>query len=124
MADGCPGFGGTDDVSSSPVVEWYAVVGRRWMRPQRIWSMNLDLATHVKDWTTDEQYLHLMDMAIRQEAVLFQHKDEQHMVELTLARGPQLTGKDERSMVSITLLESNDLDWVRDETQFSNAVVT
>jgi hypothetical protein len=113
-----------EEEDSSPVVEWYAVVARRWMRPQRVWSMVIDLSEKHKDHTQQELFEHLMSLAIQQEAILFQHRDEQHMVELTLSRGPQLTGEDKSTMVNVTLLESNDLDWTGDRTQFNSGIVS
>lgn len=94
----------------SPVIEWYAVVARRWLRPQRTWFVRIGLEQKEKDWTIEQQYEHLMNLSLRQEGIVFEHKDEKHMVELTLLRGPSKLGRDDRMMLDVTLLESQDLD--------------
>lgn len=93
----------------SPQIEWHAAVARRWLRPQRYWRVNLDMTRDVKDHPMAEQLEHLNQMATKQEAVIFQHQDQQYMVEVIVHRGPEMTGRDRGSKKTVTLLEANDL---------------
>jgi hypothetical protein len=99
-----------DDVATSPVIEWHTVVARRWLRPQRTWRVQLNLTEKTKDWTVDNQYDHLVNLAALQEGVLFQHQDTENVVELIVMGYTEKSGKDQRRIVQVTLLESQDLD--------------
>lgn len=99
-----------DDPEQAPMVEWHAVVARRWLRPQRIWRARLDLTNTTKDWPTEKLEEHLFNMSVAQEAVVFQKDDRHYMVEIVMRTGPQKTGRDKRYIRSVTLMEANDLD--------------
>lgn len=101
---------GSGAVTDSPVIEWHAVVARRWLRPQRTWRLQLDLSEKTKDWPVQAQYEHIFQIATNQEAVVFQVNDEQYMVELVMDSGPRKSGRDKRRLMNITLMEANDLD--------------
>lgn len=96
--------------SISPVIKWHSVIARRWLRPQRVWTLDLNLSAKIKDYTIEQQLRHLIDIATNQEAVVFEHQDDKYMADLVAINTRQLTGRDERSTVRITLMEANDLD--------------
>lgn len=100
--------GPTDSVS--PVIKWHAVVARRWLRPQRVWTLDLNLTARVKDYTLEQQLRHLVEVSANQEAVVFEHQDDKFMVDLVALSTQQNTGRDEEAMVRVTLMEANDLD--------------
>lgn len=98
------------DINESPYIRWHSVIARRWLRPQRMWRMSLDLTSKTKDHPVEEQRKRLNAIADKQEAVVFEHNDEHFMVEMILLGANQKSGRDESNAVSVTLLEANDLD--------------
>lgn len=97
------------DKNESPYIRWHSVIARRWLRPQRMWRMALDLTSKVKDHPVEEQRKRLSAIADKQEAVVFEHNNEHFMVEMILLGANQKTGRNEANEISITLLEANDL---------------
>lgn len=94
------------DEETTPIIKWHSAISRRWLRPQRVWTLTLDLTAKVKDWPIEEQIQHLDDISTTQESVVFQHQEDQFIVDLIMLGVRQKTGRDHSATATVTLIDA------------------
>lgn len=92
----------------SPVIEWYAIVGRKWMRPQRIWRFAVDATTANKDYSEQKIIDILNYCSTKKGAVPFVHKGELVMVDVTSANGSDAAGNEALFMRNVICIETDE----------------
>ena len=90
-------------------LQWMSLVARRYLRPQRQWTVPLDLTRSYKGFTTIQNLAFLTALAVRQTGVFFQIGQEQYVVDIVSLGGRRHSGPDESSQLSLNLVESFDV---------------
>lgn len=101
------------DPLNYPKLEWHQVIVRRYLRPQRQFTVFLDIHDDPNGgengYTADQQWHFLEALAISQLGIIFQPDDTQYTCDLVALSRTMMSGKDRSYNVNMTLIESFDL---------------
>jgi hypothetical protein len=90
------------------IIEWRTIIARKWMRPVRIWTAQIDANTAIKG-VSEQRVLELLDgMCLKKEGVPFVHGDKFNIVDVTRLDGTDMTGLQPQGSRTITLLQHLD----------------
>ena len=93
----------------SPSIEWYTLIARKFLRPVRTWSFQIDCSTANKDFTEQEMIKLLERIALTPGAQPFVHQNDYYMVDMTVTKGTDRLGKETSSIRTLTLVETDEV---------------
>lgn len=93
------------------LIEWRTIIARKWMRPVRIWTAQIDAANALKG-VSEQGVLDLLDgMCLKKAGVPFVHGDKFNIVDVTRLDGTDMTGLQPYGSRTLTLLQHTDFTY-------------
>jgi len=95
--------------TARPVIRWFTLAVRQYLRPNRTWRMVLDL-TKNEDYSADELADKLDELALTKRAIEFVHQNRLYKVEIVSLDVDESTGGTDLSyQARVDLVESNEM---------------
>ena len=93
----------------SPYLEWFALVGRKFLTPVRTWRFTVDLTQPIKGYTYEDAAQLLVNIAATPGPVPFVLKNKLYMADMTVQSGADKSGHAPRGQRTITLEEFDEV---------------
>lgn len=99
-----------DDPYARPILRWFSLIVRRFLRPNRTWRVVLSMVGKNQDYTPTELADNLYNIVLTPHATQFVHANEQQMVELVALEFRETVGPTKRAYeATVNLVESHEL---------------
>ncbi len=103
--------GDPDSDFTGAAIEWYTLIARQWMRPNRIWSFRINAQTAIKG-VSEERVLEFLDeICLQKNGVPLVTGDKFHIVDVTQLTGSNEAGLSPRGVRTITCMEMTDITY-------------
>lgn len=102
-------YGDPANVFATPVMKWFTLIGRKWMRPVRVWTFQVDATQAYNAKSTRKIRDAILAAATKKGAVPLVVNSETFMVELTSDDGNIRASLDYSGYVNLTAVESTEL---------------
>lgn len=99
-------YGDLNDLYSSPVIKWYTIVARKWMRPVRVFTFQVDASTAYKNSSTKDVRDAIESAIMNQGAVPLVIAGDTYMVEISSDNGNLRASLDYSGYINLTAVES------------------
>ena len=100
-----------DSETSGAVIEWYTLLCRKWMRPNRVWSFRINMATAIKG-VSEHGVAEILDsICLKKSGVPMVTGDHFYIVDVTQLGGSDEAGLNPRGYRTITCLEMTDVTY-------------
>ncbi len=96
---------------SGAVIEWYTLIARKWMRPNRIWSFRVNAQTAIKGLSETAVFDLLDGICLKKSGVPMVTGDHFYIVDVTQLGGTDDPGLTPRGVRTITCLEMTDITY-------------
>lgn len=93
------------------VIQWRTIIGRKWMRPNRIWTFTIDATAAIKGMSEQGVLDFLDTICLKKGGVPLVTGDQFYIVDVTRLEGPQDAGLSPRGTRQVTCLEFTDVTY-------------
>lgn len=90
---------------TSPNIEWYALIGRKWMRPVRVWTFQVDGTQPLKGMSETAARSIIFDAATKKGGVTLVIGDQIYVVDVTSDVSNREAGISEDGYINVTCVE-------------------
>jgi hypothetical protein len=98
-------YGDPGSNTSTPVVEWFALIGRKWMRPVRVWTFQIDGTQPIKGTSQTSARQVVFDAATKKGGVSLVIGDRTYIVDVTSDVSNREAGISEAGFINVTCVE-------------------
>jgi hypothetical protein len=103
-------YGDPDDDYSTPLVEWYTLVGRKWMRANLVFSFTANLTQPHNDVSTYDMFRAIQDAATKKGASTLVINNQRFDVDVTQANGNIAPDLQFSSYMTVSAAETTEID--------------
>jgi hypothetical protein len=103
--------GDPDSDTTGAVIEWYTLLCRKWMRPNRLWSFRINAQTAIKGVSEHGVFELLDSICLKKSGVPLVTGDHFYIVDVTQLGGSDEPGLNPRGTRTITCMEFTDLTY-------------